>query len=37
MRKPAIVMAILVICLLTLVALAHHLDMQALHNWVHGR
>jgi len=36
MKKPAIVIGTLVVSLLILVVLAHHVDMQALHHWVHG-
>jgi hypothetical protein len=36
MKKTLIVTATLAISLLILVVLAHHVDMQALHQWVHG-
>ena len=36
MKKTTIVIGTLVLSLLILVVLAHHVDMQVLHNWVHG-
>ena len=37
MKKSATVIIILVIVFIVLIGLAHHVDMRALHTWVHGK
>lgn len=37
MKKSTIVIIILVIIFIVLIGLAHHVDMHALHTWVHGK
>jgi hypothetical protein len=37
MKKSTTVIIILVIVFIVLIGLAHHVDMQALHTWVHGK
>lgn len=37
MKKLTAVIIILVVVFIILIGLAHHVDMQALHTWVHGK
>lgn len=37
MKKSTTVIIILVIVFIVLFGLAHHVDMHALHTWVHGK
>jgi len=37
MKKSTTVIIILVIVFIVLIGLAYHVDMHALHTWVHGK